>query len=574
MVVGLVGLLMMAIPAFKHHGHVHAAHGGHGAAGHAVVGHAVRAGAVPRLAGGRGGAGRSAIVPGNTGATVAAGAETIPADAAPAGLLRFVPSPRAICSVLALYGAFGNALDPRRRTSPSPSAARRGRRPRAPRRAFRWCAGVEPALPLPGAAELSARGAAPVARRRPSCPSATAAAWSRSCATGALVQLAGDASARTTAPLPVKVGDRLRIEDVDAAPRARHRLGRHVQAAVMSPGAAMPEPSLIIAGVVVVLVVLLTWASSPPSCAAWTPERSCSRAAGATCGSTAARARRSSCRSSRRSRVIPAQAINVDIEITDQTADVDATGRSAPVKVTVRASAIVSVGEDEAMVNTAANKFFSKSGGEQLSTLTDVLSSAGRRAINLLKHDQLFNVRTVGRAAAQRQRPGARGVERPGGAGGARRGRRAGGDHQGRLLARAHRPGSVVQQPEHQGRAQRGGRGAAARVGGAREGRRRRRAGAGGAARAHRAARGAQKINDQERALNMQIASNGAAIARAEAEKQAAVRKQREAELGGQPDHAGPRRRRAERHPAGGRGARAGGAHPGRRRGRGRGHPT
>src|SRR5579864_5769528 len=58
-------------------------------------------------------------------------------------------------------------------------------------------------------------------------------------------------------------------------------------------------------------------------------------------------------------RVIPAQAINVDIEITDQTADVDTSGRLAPVKVTVRASAIVSVGEDEAMVNTSANKFFS-----------------------------------------------------------------------------------------------------------------------------------------------------------------------------------------------------------------------
>ena len=42
----------------------------------------------------------------------------------------------------------------------------------------------------------------------------------------------------------------------------------------------------------------------------------------------------------------------------------------------------------------------------------------------------------------------------------------------------------------------------------------------------------AQKINDQEKALNMQIASNGASIARAEAEKQAAFRQQREAELG------------------------------------------
>src|ERR1700691_1369183 len=61
-------------------------------------------------------------------------------------------------------------------------------------------------------------------------------------------------------------------------------------------------------------------------------------------------------------RSIPAQAINVDIEITDQTADVHVNGRSAPVKVTVRASAIVSVGEDDAMVNTAANKFFSKPG--------------------------------------------------------------------------------------------------------------------------------------------------------------------------------------------------------------------
>src|SRR5260221_7454854 len=44
------------------------------------------------------------------------------------------------------------------------------------------------------------------------------------------------------------------------------------------------------------------------------------------------------------SAVVPAQAINVDIDITDQTADLDANGRPAPVKVTVRASAIVSVG--------------------------------------------------------------------------------------------------------------------------------------------------------------------------------------------------------------------------------------
>ena len=219
-------------------------------------------------------------------------------------------------------------------------------------------------------------------------------------------------------------------------------------------------------------------------------------------------------------RVIPAQAINVDIEITDQTADVDANGRSAPVKVTVRASAIVSVGEDEAMVNTAANKFFSKSGGEQLSTLTDVLSSAGRRAINLLKHDQLFNARSGPAPSALAAIPS-----------------RSEDDELAVIIkdacsrelmdlglsfnslnikavlsevaearrresaARAKADADVVQAQEEQ-------RARIAQL------------------------EAAQKINDQEKALNMQIASNGASIAKAEAEKQAAVRGQREAELG------------------------------------------
>ncbi len=230
-------------------------------------------------------------------------------------------------------------------------------------------------------------------------------------------------------------------------------------------------------------------------------------------------------------RRIPAQAINVDIEITDQTADADANGRSAPVKVTVRASAIVSVGEDESMVNTAANKFFSKPGIEQLSTLTDVLSSAGRRAINLLKHDQLFNARSNLAPTSTALVP----------AGGTStdlivRGR--GEDDELAVIikdacsrelldlgltfnslniravlsevaearrresaARAKADADVVQAQEEQ-------RSRIAQL------------------------EAQQKINDQERALNMQIASNGAAIARAEAEKQAAVRQQREAELG------------------------------------------
>jgi flotillin len=227
-------------------------------------------------------------------------------------------------------------------------------------------------------------------------------------------------------------------------------------------------------------------------------------------------------------RVIPAQAINVDIEITDQTADVDSSGRSAPVKVTVRASAIVSVGEDEGMVNTAANKFFSKSADEQLSTLTDVLSSAGRRAINLLKHDQLFNARSAlppAATALAKIAPSALALPTQtdddelaviikdacsrelmdlglsfnslnikavlSEVAEARRRESA---------ARAKADADVVQAQQEQ-------RARIAQL------------------------EAAQKINDQERALNTQIAANAASIARAEAEKQAAVRQQREAEL-------------------------------------------
>src|SRR6187399_1561193 len=47
------------------------------------------------------------------------------------------------------------------------------------------------------------------------------------------------------------------------------------------------------------------------------------------------------------------------------------------------------------MIKTAANRFFSKSDADQLNTLTDLLSSSGRRAINLLTHDQLFSAKTA-----------------------------------------------------------------------------------------------------------------------------------------------------------------------------------
>jgi flotillin len=228
------------------------------------------------------------------------------------------------------------------------------------------------------------------------------------------------------------------------------------------------------------------------------------------------------------SKVIPAQAINIDIEITDQTADVDTSGRSAPVKVTVKASAIVSVGETDGMVNTAANKFFSKPSAQQLSTLTDVLSSAGRRAINLLKHDQLFNARSGAAAASA-----AANAETPARAALVARGED---DELAVIIKEACSRElldlglsfnslnikAVLSEVAEARRRESAARAkASADVVQAQEAQRARIA----------QLEAQQKVNDQEKNLNMQIASNGASIAKAEAEKQAAVRQQREAEL-------------------------------------------
>src|SRR5579875_210923 len=225
--------------------------------------------------------------------------------------------------------------------------------------------------------------------------------------------------------------------------------------------------------------------------------------------------------------VIPAQAINVDIDITDQTADVDANGRPAPVKVNVKASAIVSVGESDSMVITAANKFFSKPPADQLSTLTDVLSSAGRRAINLLTLDQLFNARTAPSPAATTSLVPA-GVSD--------------------VLARGEDDALAVIIKEACSRKLQdlgltfNSLNIKAVLSDVAEARRRESAARAKAsadvvqAQEEQRARIAQlvaqqKINDQERELNMQIAANGAAVARAEAERMQAVRTQREAEL-------------------------------------------
>jgi len=96
---------------------------------------------------------------------------------------------------------------------------------------------------------------------------------------------------------------------------------------------------------------------------------------------------------------LSSKVINVDLDITDQTADLDDSSTPRPIKVRVLASAIVSVGDSDTMIKTAANRFFAKPEEEQLSTLTDLLTSSGRRAINLLTHDQLFSAKSAAHAA-------------------------------------------------------------------------------------------------------------------------------------------------------------------------------
>ena len=96
---------------------------------------------------------------------------------------------------------------------------------------------------------------------------------------------------------------------------------------------------------------------------------------------------------------ISSKAINVDLDITDQTADLDDSGTPRPIKVRVLAGAIVSVGDTDSLIKTAANRFFARPEADQLSILIDLLSSSGRRAINLLTHDQLFSAKSAPKPA-------------------------------------------------------------------------------------------------------------------------------------------------------------------------------
>ena len=102
---------------------------------------------------------------------------------------------------------------------------------------------------------------------------------------------------------------------------------------------------------------------------------------------------------------LSSKAINVDLDITDQTADLDRNGTPQPIKVRILASAIVSVGDTDTMIKTAANRFFSKDAADQENILIDLLSSSARRAINLLTHDQLFSAKSAPQITTGGMRP-------------------------------------------------------------------------------------------------------------------------------------------------------------------------
>ena len=107
MVIGLVGLATMAIPAFAGHGAATTTHGhpgalDHGAGGGHLPGHAPA-----------GGTGALVAPPAHpTSATAApSNQEILPATVAShSGIVRWLPSPRAVFTAFALFGAFGNAF--------------------------------------------------------------------------------------------------------------------------------------------------------------------------------------------------------------------------------------------------------------------------------------------------------------------------------------------------------------------------------------------------------------------------------------------------------------------------------
>jgi len=201
MVAGLTGLIVMAIPAFGRHGHIGTSHG-IGAAGHTAM----------PVGAGHGAISAGAAAAGH--ALTAAGNGAVQAASNSANNLRFVPSPRMIFSVLALYGAFGNALHGALHLSNAVSAL----------------IAIVPAVLLEKFAVTPLWNAMLSSQGKPCSPLESLTLCEAEAVTpfrngkgivamerdGRLVQFSAQLLPEQ-AHLPVQVGDRLRVEEVDTA---------------------------------------------------------------------------------------------------------------------------------------------------------------------------------------------------------------------------------------------------------------------------------------------------------------------------------------------------------------------
>lgn len=211
MAAGLTGLLVMAIPAFGRHGGIGTPHG-LGAAGHSGLHLGPAHGAIHA-----GGAAQGAIHAGGAaiGHTLtAAGKGAAKSAASSASSLRFLPSPRMVFSLLALYGAFGNVLNGSLHLA-MPIAAVLAIVPAALLEKFAvtplWntmlgAQGV-PSSPLEALTLCEGEAVTPFRNGK------GIVAMERD---GRLVQFSAQLLPEQ-AHLPVRVGDRLRVEEVDAA---------------------------------------------------------------------------------------------------------------------------------------------------------------------------------------------------------------------------------------------------------------------------------------------------------------------------------------------------------------------
>ena len=211
MVAGLTGLIVMAFPAFGRHAHFGSPHGlgtaghtglhlgpGHGAGhtGGAATGHTLTA---------------AGSAPGTL--TTAGSASGTPTGPTSMDLTRFLPSPRMIFSLLTLYGAFGNALHGSLHLS-LPVAAVLAVVPAALLEKFAvtplWNAMLaaqgKPSSPLEALTLCEAEAVTPFRNGK------GIVAMERD---GRQVQFSAQL-AQEQAHLPVHVGDKLRVEEVDA----------------------------------------------------------------------------------------------------------------------------------------------------------------------------------------------------------------------------------------------------------------------------------------------------------------------------------------------------------------------